>query len=140
MDKIKFDEFIEFCLDYFIQNQHAVRVDWSYVEEEYLELNRLDDILYCLNDWWIIYDSINDLLESDETIGRLVLEFYRDHSFSTCLFKFNFDDDLYEISESTNSKLRMHFFKVFNLILNSMNIEEDLGKNNIQVLDSCVKL
>lgn len=141
LEKLKLDNYLEFCLDYFIEQNYVTGINDSEIEQEFQDLGKKSNhkMFDSFDDWSQVHDFIDDMEHhTDETkiqIGKMILNFYKEKSFQENKFKFvsKFDENKQvELDDKSNDSMKNHFFNVFNLLSKTCNISEVWNKLNKQ--------
>ena len=151
--QVRMDAFVRFVLDFFAKrNDSAVLVQQVTRRQVDAEFERIvnardnadncETLLYRVDDWFALFDWIEDELvpsggaqnDGRLNVGRLLLEFYKEHAFGEAPFRFyaeesdenneSGEEQPIEVSQQLATSLKTHFFKVFNVLLTGLSIED----------------
>lgn len=145
---ISIDLFLEFCINYFVQNQF---IDDISTDINFDDGNKPDQ----LYNWHELYDSLmvtNEQIKITGQTSQMLLNFYRDNAFTEneYLFRSKFEPFTTRLSSDLNESLKKHLFKIFsNLskvnniatvwIIVDTEIEPNKRKHAIQHIERCCK-
>lgn len=123
-EKIKLDNYLEFCFDFFLQKNLVTSVSDLEVEQEFLALDQNDNLFDLFEDWSKLHDKIDRL--EDSKAKEMILRFYKENCFDQgkIIFNFRFENKQIYLDEKLTEMIRNHFFKIFNYISKASRISD----------------
>jgi hypothetical protein len=130
-EKIKWEIFVEFCIQFYVKENDLNDLNNSEIEEYISELYANRNTNDCSDTWISFQDQLDEYAQNETNfcenqLGANLLNFYKKNALneSKISFKSKFEENVIsEMSELKGNELKSHFFRLFNTLSKSVNIK-----------------